>query len=224
EAQEGAFPEDWEVYDSLIVLGGPMGVYEMNAYPFLRKVAQILEQAMAKGKRVLGICLGSQLIAHVLGARVYKGSAEEIGWKPITLTYQGLEDPLMQVLVPYPSSSLPSSASSSSGSSSFSSKSIKQTEARGTDAKVLVFHWHGDTFDLPRESVHLASSEQYPHQAFRYGSTVYALQFHLEVTPDLLDAWFTNHPMRKDILEGANQHWQSYLLQAKRFYDAFFAL
>jgi GMP synthase (glutamine-hydrolysing) len=78
----------------LIVLGGPMGAYEQDKHPFLRSETALLEKAIAAGRPVLGICLGAQLIAQVLGARVYPGEKREVGWAPVTLTADGRDDPL----------------------------------------------------------------------------------------------------------------------------------
>jgi GMP synthase-like glutamine amidotransferase len=60
---------------------------------------------------------------------------------------------------------------------------------RGRSLRETVFHWHGDTFDLPAGAVHLARSPLCPHQAFRCGATAYGLQFHVEMAPDLMDLW-----------------------------------
>jgi len=75
--------------DLLIVLGGPIGVYETDAYPFLSKEIALLEKRLAKNLPILGICLGSQLIASALGARVYAGPVKEIGWGKVALTPEG---------------------------------------------------------------------------------------------------------------------------------------
>ena len=73
-------------FDWLIIMGGPMNIYEEKKYPWLAAEKRFIEKAIAKGKVVLGICLGSQLIADVLGARVYQNSEKEIGWHPVSLT------------------------------------------------------------------------------------------------------------------------------------------
>lgn len=78
-----------EAADLLVVLGGPIGVYEQTLYPFLTEELRLIERRLASGRPFIGICLGAQLIAHALGARVYPGTAKEIGFAPVTLTEPG---------------------------------------------------------------------------------------------------------------------------------------
>ncbi len=78
----------------LVVLGGPMNVDEVDRYPFLSLDVQWIEQALSKKLPVLGICLGAQLLAKTLGAKVYKNRVKEIGWYPIELTSAAAGDPL----------------------------------------------------------------------------------------------------------------------------------
>ncbi|GAA6615557.1 type 1 glutamine amidotransferase [Scytonema sp. NUACC26] len=136
--------------DWLIVMGGPMNIYEDDKYPWLTLEKKFIAEAIKKDKIVIGICLGSQLIADVLGSKVYKGQEKEIGWYPIQLTTEAQNSPVF--------ASLPQS--------------------------FTVFHWHGDTFDLPPGSVRLAYNEVCSNQAFIYGEKVLGLQFHLESTKD----------------------------------------
>lgn len=68
-----------------IILGGPIGVYETEDYPFLTEEIQYLQQRLAKNLPTIGICLGAQLIAHALGAKVYAGAQKEIGWSSLQL-------------------------------------------------------------------------------------------------------------------------------------------
>ena len=96
----GAYEENWthviiEPYDYLVVLGGPMGAYEMDKYAFLKKIAEAIKVALNEGKKILGICLGAQLLAHVLGAEVFSSGKEEIGWCGIRVTNDGLTDECM---------------------------------------------------------------------------------------------------------------------------------
>ena len=81
---------DVDTIDWLIVMGGSMGVHDEATNPWLKPEKRFIEQAIRREKKVLGICLGAQLIADVLGARVYPHKNREIGWFPVTLTSQGV--------------------------------------------------------------------------------------------------------------------------------------
>lgn len=90
---------DLERYTHVVVLGGNMGAYEEEKYPFLKEELRLLEAALALGLPVLGICLGSQLLAKIHGARVYPGPrGPELAWHPITLTEEGRREPLLHAL------------------------------------------------------------------------------------------------------------------------------
>ncbi len=80
----------------LVVMGGPMSVYEQPRYPFLRDEIRLLEAALQAQIPVLGVCLGSQLLASVLGAEVKPGAQKEIGWHPVWLGQAALDDPLWE--------------------------------------------------------------------------------------------------------------------------------
>lgn len=183
-----------ESFTHLVVLGGPMAVYEMHLYPYLREEARFIERAAGSGKSILGVCLGSQMLAHVLGAKVYAGPEKEIGWYEVALTDDGMKDKCM------------------------SSLSI------GGRNRAEVFQWHGDTFDLPSGAVRLASSEIYPNQAFRYGERIYGLQFHIEVTPRIVTGWLENEkgvPLRS-IASDSDRIYSRYRIRADDFYSRFF--
>ncbi|MGK2741379.1 glutamine amidotransferase [Tepidicaulis sp. LMO-SS28] len=83
--------------DLLIVLGGPIGVYEEEDYPWLKTETALIAQRLAAQKPTLGICLGAQLMAKALGAKVGPGKAKEIGWAPLALTEAGKASPLKHV-------------------------------------------------------------------------------------------------------------------------------
>ncbi|WP_181357359.1 type 1 glutamine amidotransferase [Stenomitos frigidus] len=135
-------------YSHIVILGGTVSAYEDDRYPFLQTEFKLLETAIAQEIPLLGICLGSQILARVLGARVYRGeSGREAGWCDLELTEMGQEDVLFQ----------------------------------GFPDQFKVFESHQDTFELPSHCVHLATSNMYPNQAFRYGNAVWAIQFHLEM-------------------------------------------
>jgi GMP synthase-like glutamine amidotransferase len=146
-------------HDFLVVLGGPMGVYERGRYAFIDAEAELVRQAVSRDIPTLGICLGSQIIAHALGGHVTRHSVKEIGAMTVTLTPDGLADPLFH----------------------------------GLDPLLPVFQWHGDTFSLPAGAVRLAASSVTPNQAFRYGRRTYGVQFHLEVTLEMVTAWLAEY-------------------------------
>jgi GMP synthase-like glutamine amidotransferase len=81
-------------FDWLIILGGPMGAYEESRYPWLVEEKRFIEKCIRSDKKVLGICLGSQLIADVLGGKVFKGRFKEIGWQTVSLTQAGKKSKL----------------------------------------------------------------------------------------------------------------------------------
>lgn len=138
-----------ETLDLLVVMGGPMNIYEEAKYPWLADEKRFIERVIAAGRRVLGICLGAQLVADVLGAKVYANADKEIGWFPVETT---------------------EAASASALFAAF-------------PQRIDVFHWHGDTFDIPADAVHVARSDGCANQAFVYDERVVGLQFHLETTP-----------------------------------------
>ncbi len=136
--------------DVLLIMGGPMGVYDENIYPWLKEEKKILEQAITLHKKVIGICLGAQLIANVLGANVYKNPYREIGWFPINST-------------------------------EYAKKIFSLSDS------FIVFHWHGDTFDLPDGAIHLFYNEATLNQGFLWSNYVLGLQFHLEMKPENIE-------------------------------------
>jgi len=150
-----------ESCDLLVVLGGPIGVYDQQDYPFLKDEIACIGERLAARRPILGICLGAQLMAAALGARVYPGkNGAEIGWFPL--------------------------------------EAAPETDSPEWFSPLLtpglsLFHWHGDTFELPPGALHLAKTERYAHQAFAIGDYALALQFHPEVTCDGLERWYVGH-------------------------------
>ncbi len=150
-----ALPPTIDGYDALIVMGGPMGVYEEDLYPFLRHEIRLIQSALKKRVPTLGICLGAQLLAKAAGAEVYKGKAKEIGWYRVEIDDETKDDWLFL----------------------------------GFPDEFTVFQWHGDTFDVPSGGVRLASSKLFPNQVIKAGPCAYGIQFHLEVTAEMIREW-----------------------------------
>ena len=90
-------PELWKDADLAVVLGGPIGVYQDDLYPFLADEKALVATRLASGRPLLGICLGAQLMASALDADVYPGTAKEIGWGQVDLTPAGLSGPLAEL-------------------------------------------------------------------------------------------------------------------------------
>jgi len=137
-------------FSLVVILGAPQSANDDLLY--LRQEQKLIKNYVQNDIPVLGICLGSQLIAKTFGAKVYKGPKKEIGF------YHDLMI--------------------SNNSKLF----------HGFKNPFSVFHWHGDTFDLPVGATRLALSENYSNQAFQYKSAI-GLQFHLEVNEQMVNLW-----------------------------------
>ncbi|MEO9209743.1 MAG: type 1 glutamine amidotransferase [Ginsengibacter sp.] len=145
-------------FDWLIIMGGPMSVNDEAIHPWLKEEMRLIKLAIESNKTVIGICLGAQLVAKALGARVYPNLLKEIGWFPILLNENAKQETLLN----------------------------------GFIDSMKVFHWHSDTFDLPKNAKHLIKSDACNNQAFLYNERVLGLQFHLEVTPETLKCMIEN--------------------------------
>lgn len=146
---------DLESPAGVIVLGGPMNVYQEEDYPFLKMEDQFIRKMLKEEVPLLGICLGAQLLAKACGARVHKSPWKEIGWYEVELTREGQRDALF----------------------------------RGLGRDLCVFQWHEDTFEIPKGGALLATADPCPNQAFKVGPSAYGLQFHVEVTLDMVKVW-----------------------------------
>ncbi len=198
ELGSGEAPPSLDRFNVLIVLGGPMGVYEMEQYPHLLTGSRIIREAINRDMKVLGICLGSQMLARCLGAEVFPGPEKEIGWHHIELTGECLKDPVMRQLAIHP-------------------------QVGDFWRSFKVFHWHGDTFHLPHGAVLLATSKLYKHQAFRFGNNAYGFQFHIEVTKEMIHEWLKDMPDIKSITIETERIFEEYKGRAMKFYKAFFS-
>ena len=147
-AKHETIPE--KKFSLVVILGEPESANDN--LPYLIREQNLIKNSVDNEIPVLGICLGSQLIAKTFGSSVYRGPITEIGfYDDLTITsnsklFDGFKNPFS------------------------------------------VFHWHGDTFDLPSGATRLASSENYQNQAFQYKSAI-GLQFHLEVNEQMVNLW-----------------------------------
>src|SRR5258708_702171 len=91
-------PTDMKGAGGLVVMGGPEAVYQLDRYPYLRAEIALIENALKAGRPVLGVCLGSQLLAAALGANVRRAAQKEIGWYPVRLRSEASHDRLMRGL------------------------------------------------------------------------------------------------------------------------------
>ena len=137
-------------FSLVVILGAPESANDN--LPYLHEEEKLIKKSVEKNIPVLGICLGSQLIAKTFGGKVYSGPKKEIGF--------------YSDLIPQGNSSL------------FS----------GFANPFTVFHWHGDTFDLPEGAIRLVHSKHYQNQAFQFKSAV-GLQFHMEVNEEMVNLW-----------------------------------
>jgi GMP synthase-like glutamine amidotransferase len=186
-------PTDLDEVRCLVVLGGPMGVADIGKpdYPFLEKEVETLRRMVQRDRPVLGICLGAQLLAHAAGARVYPNvkmappekhgdppkpvepltPLPEVGWAPVSFPFPGGTEPIVF----------------------------------GCSDGTEMFHWHFDTFDLPRlpapanpapppapppptGNVLISSTKLCKNQAFRFRNRLFGFQYHLEATPEIIQA------------------------------------
>lgn len=148
-------PEDLTPYAAAVVFGGPQSANDDHLRGIRAELEWLERCALPQGGPLLGICLGAQEIARVLGARVgpREDGRVEIGYKRVSPTAQG----------------------------------------RGLFAGPTCFYeWHSQGFTIPEGAVHLARSVDFPGQAFRYGRSVWAIEFHPEITRQMIERWCTS--------------------------------
>jgi GMP synthase-like glutamine amidotransferase len=162
--EHGRLP-DLEQAEALVFMGGPMSAND--DLPFITAELKLLEHALTEHVPVLGICLGSQLLAKALGARVYPNRIKEIGWYPVHWAEEAQCDPVFF----------------------------------GLPSPVMALHWHGEVFDIPAGAKRLAWSAYSENQAFSYGGFAYGLQFHVEVTPEMIADWCAQDANSGDLRE-----------------------
>ncbi len=150
--------------DLLVVMGGGMGVGDIGdaRWPFLVAEVELLTRLLRSGRPVLGICLGSQLMAHALGARV---APLEVGDPPVRHREVGW------------------------GAVTFTVPEDTESSLAGLNASEVVLHWHGDAFEVPRGATVLASTLACQNQMFRFGRRAFGIQFHAEIDAADVEVW-----------------------------------
>ncbi len=145
-------PENLAHYAGVLVFGGPMSANDNE--PYLHQEMAWIQQVLAANLPYLGICLGAQMLAKVLGAQVqpHTQAVEEIGYYPVYATAAGQD-----IFPPH----------------------------------MKTYQWHKEGFEIPKGAVLLASGDDFPNQAFRWGDRAYGLQFHPEMTAHMVDTWTT---------------------------------
>jgi GMP synthase-like glutamine amidotransferase len=171
-----ALPETGS-FDLLVVMGGPMSVHDEGTLEWMKGEKALVRRCVAEGVFVLGICLGSQMLAEALGARVRKNGHKEIGWFEVERVSEG-------------------------------------GLLGGLPAKLMVFHWHGETYDVPAGMRHAARSAGCVSQAFE-GERALGLQFHLEMTGEDISSLgeectedIGNGPYEQTVAEMAEGAWR----------------
>jgi len=123
---------------------------------WIKEELELIASAIGKNVPVLGICLGSQLMAKAMGSRIYPGPCMELGWAPVSC--------------------------------------INETDwTRDLPEEITVFHWHGETFDLPQGATGIFTNDRYVNQGFVMGPHL-ALQFHLEMEAAVIREWLNRYP------------------------------
>ena len=177
--------------DLILIMGGPMSVRDINneKYFWLREETYFLKRAIENQISIIGVCLGAQLLAHVLGGKIErlkdesnKENKPEIGWSEISSIEEKSNEKI--------------------------SLSIKEP--------LKVLHWHGDRIILPPQAKLLASSNRCREQLFKVGESIYGLQFHVETEGEMTSDWIKND--KKFIISGLGKNGQNILKnQCKKF-------
>ncbi len=155
-------------FDLIVLMGGPQSVYDPSLQHYFNPFLDLVQDVVrTQNRKILGICLGSQIIAKALGSPIFAGkNGAELGFGKCKI-----EKPSHPI---------------------FTNLNV---------AELNVFHWHGDTYEIPNGAEWLLSSDQYSSQAFSYKNKAFGIQCHIEITESLLSVWKTKSSEIKKLLE-----------------------
>jgi len=165
-----ALPDDLDNFDACVVFGGPQSANDCHLSAIRAELDWLEQRALPAQLPLLGICLGAQLMARVLGARVGPpdDALVEIGYKTVHATTAGRDF--------------------MAGAECF-------------------YQWHSETFEIPDGAVHLAHNDDFAGQAFAWGEQAWAIEFHPEMTLEMVNRWCTSDGGSKKLaLRGAQAH------------------
>jgi len=163
-------------FDVLVIMGGYMSVHDELQFPWMTAEKRLIRDAIRKNKKIVGICLGAQLVAEAMGAPVLPNPQKEIGILPVR----------------------------------FTPEARKLDCFRDFPGELHLFHWHGESFELPADAIRVAFSEACSNQGFVAGNHILALQFHMEVTEKMVNEMVTGG--QDELIEAPYVHSQEKIL------------
>jgi len=179
--KQQAIKTDLDDTSGLLFMGGSMSVND--PLDWISQEISLIQNAMQQNIPVMGICLGSQLMAKAMGAKINPGPCMELGWGPVRCQKDT------------------------------SQNSISWLQALPDE--LMVFHWHGETFDIPEGATRIFANDRYQNQGFVSGPHI-GLQFHLEMQTPVINEWLDSNPADLDLRCDRNNNAQNIRQQTEQ--------